>query len=152
MSARLDPSGVVWLRWAWGLEITGELAREAMRLVDELNDGRQRPLLVDMTGTAVLTRAARLQFGQPCSVSRLALVGRSAVDRVIANFAVGVSKHPMPMRFFTTESGALTWLHRHRAADERPRDALPGDPQPGGAQPGGARPDDALLTDGRPEG
>ena len=112
MSLRLDSIGVVRLSWAPGLEITEALAQEAMRRVDELNGGRSRPMLVDMTGTAVLTRGARLVFSRPCSVSRLALLGRSAVDRVIANFALGVGSHPGPMRFFTGEPAALAWLLR----------------------------------------
>ena len=111
ISVRVGPDGVVRLSWAPGLEITGELAAEAMRIVDELNGTRRRPLLVTMTGTAALSRPARTVFARPCSVSRLALLGRSAVDRVIANFALGVNKHPIPMRFFTDESAALTWLH-----------------------------------------
>lgn len=123
MSVGEGPSGVVRLVWVPGVEVTGELALEAVRVVDELNGGRARPLLVDMTGTAVLTRAARVVFGRPCSVSRLALLGRSPVDRVIANFAVGVGSHPMPMRFFTAEAAALAWLLRDR---------LDGDGLPGG--------------------
>lgn len=111
ISVRLGSDGVVRLSWAPGLEITGELAAEAMRTVDELNGADHRPLLVTMIGTAALSRPARTVFARPCSVSRLALLGRSAVDRVIANFAVGVNRHPMPMRFFTDESAALTWLH-----------------------------------------
>lgn len=110
-SLSADPDGVVRLRWVPGLWITGELAAEAVRLVNELNDDVPRPLLVDMTGTARLTRPAREVFMQPCAVSRLALLGTSAVDRVIANFALGVGRHAMPMRFFTDESAAVAWLH-----------------------------------------
>ena len=98
------------LTWAEGLRITGALAREAMDMVDELNGELERPLLVDMTGTATLTRDARMVFTQKCSASIIALVGRSAVDRVIANFALGVSAPPAPTRFFTSETAATAWL------------------------------------------
>ncbi len=98
-----------------GLQIGKELARDAMRAVDELNDGRERPLFVDMTGTAVLTRDARQTFAVRCSASRIALVGRSAVDRVIANFALGVSSVPVPTNFFTSESAAMDWLRDGRS-------------------------------------
>jgi hypothetical protein len=110
LSVCIDPTGVVRLSWMPGLRINGYLAAEAMAAVDELNGDKERPLLVDMTGTAVLTREARQTFARKCSASRIALVGKSAVDRVIANFALGVSYVPVPTRFFTSEPAALAWL------------------------------------------
>lgn len=110
MAACIDAAGVVRLSWAEGLQITAELARDAMMLVDEINVATERPLLVDMTGTATLTRPARMAFTRKCSASRIALLGRSPVDRVIANFALGVSAVPVPTRFFTSEPAAVAWL------------------------------------------
>jgi hypothetical protein len=112
ISLRVDPDGIVRLSWAEGLRITGPLARDAVGMVDELNAGSERPLLVDMTGTATLTREARMAFTEKCSASMIALLGRSAVDGVIANFALGVSAPPVPTRFFTSDPAALAWL-RH---------------------------------------
>lgn len=110
VSVHLDDTGLVRLTWSTDLHIDGELADRAMAMVDELNGPLERPLLVDMTGTAQLTRAARMTFGRRCSASRIALVGRSEVDRVIANFALGVTRVPVPTRFFTSEQAALDWL------------------------------------------
>lgn len=110
MTVRLDPSGVVRLDWAPALRITSELATAAMTAVDRLNGDVERPLLVDMTGTAQLSRNARMTFARRCSASRIALLGRSEVDRVIANFALGVITVPVPTRFFTSEPVALEWL------------------------------------------
>lgn len=106
----LDPTGVVRLSWSPGLRVDAPLAVRAMALVDELNGRVERPLLVDMTGTGQLTRDARMTFGTRCSASRIALLGRSEVDRVIANFALGVTRTPVPTRFFTSERLALAWL------------------------------------------
>ncbi len=106
----VDPTGVVRLSWMPGLRITGPLAADAMATVDQLNRDKERPLLVDMTGTAALTRDARQTFAKKCSASRIALLGSSAVDRVIANFAISVSAVPVPTRFFTSEPAALAWL------------------------------------------
>jgi len=96
--------------WAECLRITEHLARDAMVVVDEINPGTDRPLLVDMTGTTTLTRSARMMFTRKCSAARIALLGRSPVDRVIANFALGVSPVPVPTRFFTSEPLAVAWL------------------------------------------
>jgi phosphoglucomutase len=75
-------------------------------------------MLVDMTATGELTRAARVVFAQKSAASAIALLGKSAVDRVIANFALGVSPVPVPTRFFTSESVALTWLREVSREDQ----------------------------------
>lgn len=110
MAVRVDEQGVVRLRWASGVRITADLATAAMALVDGVNDGRCRPLLVEMAGAAGVTREARTTFAQPCTVRRLALLGRSPVDRVHANSTLGASRPQMPTRFFTSEEDALNWL------------------------------------------
>jgi hypothetical protein len=110
MAVSLDPDGFVRLQWAPGVRISGDLARDAVAAVDRICAGRRRPMLVDMTATGNLTRDARVVFAQKSAASAIALLGKSAVDRVIANFALGVSPVPVPTRFFTTESVALAWL------------------------------------------
>jgi len=112
LDVAVDDLGIVRLTWVRGLRITEELANHAMTLVDRVNGSHERPLLVDMTGTAALTRPARVTFTRRCSASRIALLGQSPVDRVIANFALGVSSVPVPTRFFTSEPSAVAWL-RH---------------------------------------
>ena len=109
--------GIVVVRWEPGVEITGRLAAAAMDSVDELNGDHKRPLLVDMTGTANVTREARSAFSRECQVSRMALVGRSAVDRVIVNFAVKVASIAIPSRYFTSLPAAIAWLREHEQAD-----------------------------------
>ncbi len=111
ISVRVNADGIVRLTWAEGLRITEPLAREAVARVDELNGAQRRPLLVDMTGTATLTRDARVVFTERCSASMIALLGRSAVDSMIANFALSVSAPPVPTRFFTSDPAAVAWLH-----------------------------------------
>ncbi|MDL5156239.1 hypothetical protein [Actinomycetospora termitidis] len=110
MAVREDPRGFLVLTWTPGLDIDGELADAAIGLIDDLNGDEMRPLLVKMAGTRSLSRDARLEFTRPCSVSRLALLGSSRVDSIIANFALGVAAHPMPMRFFVDDDDAVSWL------------------------------------------
>lgn len=112
MAFEVEPDGLVRLSWGRGVRITDELARTAVARVDEINGGTGRPLLVRMTGTAELTRDARKVFARRCSATRIALLGSSAVDRVIANFALGVGAVPVPTRFFTSEPAAVSWLRK----------------------------------------
>ena len=111
-SVELD-SDIVVLRWASGVVITGPQAAEAMAAVDRLNGGLTRPLLVDMTGTNKLTREARETFRGDVLVSRMALVGKSAVDQVIANFGLRVSSLRFPARYFTSVAVGSAWLRQH---------------------------------------
>jgi hypothetical protein len=108
MSARVDALGLIRLSWLRNAQrVTGPLAQDALRLVDKLNTGQSRPLLVDVTGITV-TREARMSFATHQSTPRIALMGSSAVDRVIAAFALRTSV--VPTRYFTSESAAITWL------------------------------------------
>jgi hypothetical protein len=103
-------AGVVHLRWTPGGQITGPMAAEAMATVNGLNGEHRRPLLVDMSGTVRLTRDARETFQRDCQVSRMAIVGTSPVDKVIANFSLRVTAPVIPSRFFTSVPAALAWL------------------------------------------
>lgn len=105
----VDASGLVRLTWAAGMRVSAAQARESMDAVDELNAGRSRPLLVEMRGAGI-ERDARLVFTRDVSVSRIALLGATPVDRVVANFALSLSRMVMPIRFFSSEADALEWL------------------------------------------
>ena len=102
--------GIVRLTWKRDLRITGDMARQAMVAVDDLNGGRQRPLLVCMARTNALDREAREHFAEKCSTSAIALLGETPVDRLLATFTLGHGGAPAPTRFFTDESDAIAWL------------------------------------------
>lgn len=68
-------------------------------------------MLVDMATVASVSREARSIWSIPCGASRIALLGTSPVDRVLANFFLGVHIPPCPTRFFTSRSEALDWLN-----------------------------------------
>lgn len=108
---------LVRLRWAPGIHITEAAARAAMAEVNSVCGDRRHPMIVDMTLTASVSRAARTVFAIPCAADSIALLGRSPVDRVIANFILGVSSLPTPTRYFNSEPAALAWLEEVRNAE-----------------------------------
>lgn len=110
VTLRVEQAGYVRCEWRQGTRITGELARGAIRELDEINGELTRPLLVDMRRTASLARDGRQAFTGECSASRVALLGESPVDRVIADFTLNVGVLAIPTRYFTSESAALAWL------------------------------------------
>ena len=106
----LRADGILNLKWVSGVRIEADDAHAAMRAVNELCADSEHPMLVDMATTADVTRGARSVFAKPCQASSIALWGSSPVDRVIANFFIGIMKPPCPTRFFTSETEALLWL------------------------------------------
>lgn len=112
----LDGEGVVQLRWPRAVSISEADAEAAMRGVNELCGDLRHPMLVDMATTAQVSRGARAVFGKPCQASRIALLGSSPVDKVLANFILGINKLPCPTRFFTSRDEAMAWLRKGQPA------------------------------------
>jgi hypothetical protein len=106
----LDGQGVVQLKWARGVSISEADAEAAMSGVNDLCGNVRYPMLVDMATTAQVSRGARAVFGRPCQASRIALLGASPVDKVLANFILGINKLPCPTRFFNSRDDATAWL------------------------------------------
>jgi hypothetical protein len=109
-SLELSDGWLLHLRWIPGVHIQVEDAQAAMAKVNEACQQEQHAMLVDMAEVASVSREARAVWSIPCSASRIALLGRSPVDRVLANFFLGVHIPPCPTRFFTSRSAALEWL------------------------------------------
>ncbi|MFI2565595.1 STAS/SEC14 domain-containing protein [Paenarthrobacter sp. NPDC018779] len=106
----LEEQGILRLTWPRGARIKETDAQRAMDRVNELCGADRYPMIVDMATTDDVTRGARSVFAKPCQANRIALWGSSPVDRVIANFFLGIMKPPCPTRFFTDETEALEWL------------------------------------------
>ncbi|WP_120521732.1 STAS/SEC14 domain-containing protein [Arthrobacter celericrescens] len=85
-------------------------ARAAATMVRAKADGRKRPLLLTVTGVLDINDGARAVSAAPETVSALALLGESPVDRVIAHFLLRVTPKSIPARFFTSEAAAREWL------------------------------------------
>ena len=112
----LDEQGVIQLKWPRGVSIAESDAEFAMQNVNHLCGASRHPMLVDMATTAQVSRGARAVFGRPCQASRIALLGASPVDRVLANFILGINKLPCPTRFFTSRDEAMAWLMKGSTA------------------------------------
>jgi hypothetical protein len=108
----LDAEGVLHLVWKPGTILAADDVHAAMAKVNEVADGAEYPMLIDITNTQAVTRQARSVFSIRCAASRIALLGSNPVNRVIANFAMARRTLPCPTRFFTSRDEAMTWLLR----------------------------------------
>ena len=111
----LREDGIIHIIWNSTVRIEDVDATAAMAAANELTSGREHPLLVDMTTTAALSRPARAVFSRPSVASRIALLGRSPVDRILANWSMKVQKLPCPTRFFDSSAEAEEWLRLENA-------------------------------------
>ncbi|MBX7443357.1 MULTISPECIES: STAS/SEC14 domain-containing protein [unclassified Arthrobacter] len=106
------PDGIISVRWFPGVAILEPDAAAALAAIDEVGEGQPALVLVDLSGIAGLSPAARAVFTRGGSARRVALVGASAVDWAIATYFLGLCILPCPIRYF--ESGepgrAQAWL------------------------------------------
>lgn len=93
-----------------GAVVTGGIAARAAEEFQELAGSTYKPLLLELTGIEAITRSARVVFGSAQSVSAVAVLGSTQVDRVIANFLLGGELPPCPTKYFSSKEDALAWL------------------------------------------
>lgn len=105
----LRDDGIIHLAWKPHAHIEAPDARAALAAVLDLAAGNEYPLLVDMTLTAPLSREAQAVFNQRCA-TRIAVLGPSPVDRILANWVLSAQKQPCPKRFFNSADEATKWL------------------------------------------
>lgn len=109
-TVELGPDGILHLIWEPKVRIEVHDAQAAMAAVNDIAGDGSYPMLVDMATTESVSREARGVFSIPCAANRIALLGASPVDRIIANFFLGVHIPPCPTRFFTSRSESMKWL------------------------------------------
>ena len=109
-TVELGADEIIYLVWKPGIVLDGNDVHAAIATLHEIAGGSEYPMLVDMGTTKAVTRQAKSAFQIPCAASRIALLGSSPVDRVIANFTIARQTLPCPTRFFTSRDEALNWL------------------------------------------
>ena len=111
----LAEEGHLVLRLPAGEVVTRSMALEAAERIEGVAGGHKLPLLLILSGVESITRGAREIFSAARSLSAVAVLGISPVDRVIANFLLGGEVQPCPTRYFSRESDALLWLRGYAA-------------------------------------
>jgi hypothetical protein len=76
-----------------------------MAKINDVADGAEYPMLVHMAETQSVTHQARSVFAESCAASRIALLGSSPIDWVIANFTMILRTLPYPTRFLPPVMG-----------------------------------------------
>lgn len=90
-------------------------ARDAMRATALIAEAGRKPMLSVMTDVEI-SAAARYEFAKSIDVIAIAVLGSSAVDRVVAAATSRDTRYPH--EFFTSREDALAWLNGFIAGAE----------------------------------
>jgi len=101
--------GILHLRWKQGAYVGIDVANAALEAISTMGQGARLPMLVEIRGVTH-SAAARKVFPDSSSISRMALLGSSPVDRVIAMFRLPLLPAGFPVRHFTSPDMATEWL------------------------------------------
>jgi hypothetical protein len=110
VTAALSSEDVLRVRRTPGAVVTESDAKALKTQATELSSGRALPMLVEMANMKWIDRRATEMFSEPWPLARMALVGASPVDDVIASFYSSRHNHSCPTRYFTSIDEAMTWL------------------------------------------
>lgn len=109
-AVELQADGVIHLTWKPNVSIEAQDAHAAMAAVNEIADGSEHPMLMEMATVEAVSRQARAFFSIPSAASRIALLGSDPVDLVLANFFFDLRVPPCPTRYFTSRTESINWL------------------------------------------
>lgn len=99
--------GIIESVWVPGSFVDVHDARDAMRATALLATTRRMPMLSVMTDVEI-SAAGRYEFARSVDVLAIAVLGSSAVDRVVAAATSRDTRYPH--EFFTSRTEALAWL------------------------------------------
>lgn len=101
-------AGILESVWRPGSVVDVHEATDAMLAVERICGGTPMPMLSEMTDVE-FSAAARYEFAQSRDVLAIAVLGSSAVDRVMA---ASTSRHTKyAHEFFTSKEAAISWLN-----------------------------------------
>ena len=105
--------GILHLRWSQGAVIGEGDAVAVVAAMRSLCSGGKHPMLVRMGDAAWIGCKAQDILASSPPATRVALLGSSPVDRMVAHFFMGRHRPPYAARYFTSLEEALTWLKDH---------------------------------------
>ena len=102
--------GYVRVEWDEDVTVTEQDALDLLEQLDRVSPGLCEPMLVLLNAMVSVDAGAQAIFAGRLNVAALALVGPSAVDRIIATFFNDVHRPRYPTRYFREPGAAIQWL------------------------------------------
>jgi hypothetical protein len=109
--------GLVRITLEPGARITSAHSVVIRKRLISVFSGEPSAVLVRLAGIAMIDREVMVQYAKAVTVTALALVGQTPVDRLVAHRLVGLTSPQCPTRYFTDTQEALGWLRTHPEAE-----------------------------------
>ena len=106
----LREDGIVQIFVKPGAVYTLVEAKQTLAGIDQVSNGKLRPVLVDFRNIKTMERAAREELAACQGVTSAALLIDSALSRMIGNVLITFSKPTLPARIYNSEAAAIEWL------------------------------------------
>lgn len=103
-------NGVLSLRWSPNAVVNEAYARAVIAGLRDLCEADDYPLLIELTGIGWMGRRAQAVIAGAWPRTRVALLGSTPVDRVLAAFYLAWNTPASPTRFFSSVDEAMSWL------------------------------------------
>lgn len=97
-------------------------AQENWQAVDQMRQGKRRPILGDIRKTGPVDAEGRKFYANVEAkdlISAVALLVESPISRVVGSLFLGLNRPPVPIRIFTSEQQALEWLRGFLKEEEK---------------------------------
>ncbi len=91
-------------------EYTLEDAKQGLAAIDQVSNGKLRPMLVDLRNIKTMDRAARQEAAAFEGVTSSAILIGSALSRFIGNIIIKFTDNVSRVGLFTSEAEAIEWL------------------------------------------
>ncbi|HXC05105.1 MAG TPA: hypothetical protein VNZ86_10170 [Bacteroidia bacterium] len=119
----LKEDGIIEIKPIPGWRETPTLAHAVkdMECLNVLSDGKRYPTLCYLPD-AIITREMRNYYSnhEPLALAA-AMIVRSPFQRILGNFFIGLNKVKVPIRLFTSDTEARTWLLKLLSESQPPQ-------------------------------
>lgn len=102
--------GFLRVQWDEGVTVSEQDALALVRRMEELAPGLCEPMLAILNSLVSVDAPALAIFATRLNVSALAMVGPSAVDRILVQFFQDVHRPRFPTGYFPEPEAAIEWL------------------------------------------
>lgn len=109
----LDGDGILHMEVLPKAVLTLPAVQENTEVVNQLAQGKRKPVFIDISGLVGITRDARsFSAGEGVNnvLTALAILIRSPLARTFGNVWLGINKPVFPARLFTSRDEAIEWL------------------------------------------
>jgi hypothetical protein len=104
---------ILWVEWGRSVTVSDAMAVALIERANQVCPTVCPPMLVELNGMVTLTRGALHHFATGLNIAAMALVGPSAVDRMLSDFFSRVHHPPYPTSHFGDSRQAIAWLSDH---------------------------------------